>query len=108
MDATKLMYVVKVNDPSHEAFGQYYGGFNKGAERPYYVKKITKAKWYSNARDIYLRDYETLVAINLQINEDMVQENDRSSSNSYSNSNTILTSSGISLNAFSAHSRHIN
>ena len=102
MDAIKTMYVVKVTDPNHEAFGQYYGGFNKGSERPYYVKKIAKAKWHSNPRDIFVRDHESVVTINFTIGEEMIQERE---CQSLSHTNTILTSNGISLNAYSAHPR---
>lgn len=102
MDTTKTMYVVKVTDVNHEAFGQYYGGYNKTSERPYYVKKITKAKWYSNPKDIFVRAHESVVTIGVTVSEEMVQER---SCRSLAHTDTILTHNGISLNAFSAHSR---
>lgn len=100
LGTSKLMYVVKVTDETNEFYGLYYGGYNKAAERPYYVKKISKAKFYSNARDIFMRDYESIVTINFQISDDMVFEQEVSSTARYTN--TVLTSNGIPLNSFSA------
>lgn len=102
LSTNKLMYVVKVTDETNEFYGLYYGGYNKAAERPYYVKKISKAKFYSNARDIFMRDYESIVPITFLISDDMIVEQAASESVRYTN--TVLTSNGIPLNSFSAHS----
>lgn len=101
ISANKTMYVVKVTDESHESYGLYYGGYNKAAERPYYVKKKSKAKFYSNPRDIFVREYESIVTINFQVSDDMIVEHKVSSL--VRHTNTVLTSNGIQLNSFSAH-----
>lgn len=75
---TKVMFVVKVTNPNHPSFGQYYGGYSKPADRPYYVKRLSRAKLYSNSKDIYIRpEIEEVFPIRMKVSDDMFEIGDR-------------------------------
>lgn len=99
----KTMFVVKVTDESQKEFGQYYGGFNKGAERPYYVRNIRRAKLYSNPKDIFFRPTESVVPVQIKVSDEMFSE--MPALNGAASTLMITTSQGVQLQNHSSNTR---